>query len=337
VQYQTPPTAVSTPVRRAAPAVHVDNSENLIVQAIAQATPGLVKIDTVQHVSNFNPFLGQSTQERPGLGSGFLFEYNGRALVLTNDHVVHNADEISVLLHDGTPVDAALLASSQAYDLAILEPSDLPDTAVLLPLGDSDATEVGSWVVALGSPFGMTNTATAGIVSAKEMRNGRYMIQTDAPINPGNSGGPLIDLGGNVIGINNAIYSPTNTNLGIGLAIPINQAVETVGYLIEGLPWIGVGVIENNPQLAQQFRLPIAEGLVIGEVMTQPTPSPAAQAGLQQGDILLEVDGAAVSSRDQLREAVLDAGIGGTLTLRLRRGAEESEVEVTAAKAPPGL
>jgi serine protease Do len=237
---------------------------------------------------------GPRKYNQRGQGSGFIISKDG--YILTNNHVVDDADRITVTLADGRKYDARLVGTDPKSEVALIKIDD--DKAFpFLELGDSDALEVGEWVLAAGNPFGLSQTITAGIVSAKERSEvgiaeyGNF-IQTDAAINPGNSGGPLLNIHGEVVGINTAIYSETGGYMGIGFAIPINQAVQIKKQLIEhGKVFrsvLGIYIQEINEQLALRFDLSEPAGILITHILEG---SAAEEAGLQVGDIIVALDG----------------------------------------------
>jgi serine protease Do len=267
-----------------------------------------------------------------GAGSGFIIRADG--VVLTNNHVVENAKEITVILSDGRELTGQVLGRDPKTDLAVvkIDGHALP----VARLGDSDGLKVGDWVVAIGNPFGLNNTVTAGIVSAKGRAiGGPYddFIQTDASINPGNSGGPLFDESGNVVGINSAIYSQNGGNIGIGFAIPINMAKKLVpeleenGHVTRG--WLGVSIQSVTPDMAESFGVEGKHGMLVAGV----TPdSPAAKAGLQPGDVVLRYDGKALDAHTALPALVAATPIGTTVPLEIVRDGKTKTVEVTVAK-----
>ncbi|MFW5867600.1 MAG: S1C family serine protease, partial [Armatimonadota bacterium] len=240
---------------------------------------------------------------------------------------------------EGEEYTAELLGEDPASDVAVLELQgdigDLPNVT----LGDSDELAIGEWVVAIGHPFAFDHTVTVGVVSAQGQRSpgpqmpARNMIQTDAAINQGNSGGPLVNLEGNVIGINSMIFSPTGTTVGIGFAIPINDVKQVVHFLMEGGPWIGVATRPNSEGLANYLGLETSEGAIVIQVVPD---SPAAEAGLQQGDVILSIDGTQIEGGEGLRSEIFAREIGDTMTLTVQRGGEQMEVEVTAGTIPEG-
>ena len=269
-----------------------------------------------------------------GSGSGFIIRKDG--IVLTNNHVVENAKEIKVGLSDGREFPAKVLGTDPKTDLAVLKidaKTDLP----VAQLGDSDALKVGEWVVAIGNPFGLDNTVTAGIVSAKgrSIGNGPYdqFIQTDAPINPGNSGGPLFNQRGDVIGINTAIFSQSGGNIGIGFAVPINVAkelvpqLETEGHVTRG--WLGVSIQKLTPELAESMGVKETQGALVAEV----TPgSPAAKAGFKTGDLITSYDGKKLVEHGGLPSLVAATPVGTTVPVEVLRDGASKTLEVTVAK-----
>ena len=267
-----------------------------------------------------------------GQGSGFFVSADGYAL--TNHHVVDGADKIRLRLRDGRTFDAKVIGSDPDSDVALLHAqgaSDLP----YLELADSDRIEVGSWVVAIGNPFGLSETVTAGIVSAKG-RNSvginpfENFIQTDAAINPGNSGGPLLNLDGKVVGINTAILSRTGSNAGIGFAIPANLAraiqkqLERHGKVVRG--YLGVTIQDLTPELAKGFGLDQPYGALVAEVAEN---SPALRAGLKEGDVIVGVQGRDVKNGGALRNAIGLLAPGAKTALTVQRDGKRQTIDVT--------
>jgi serine protease Do len=259
---------------------------------------------------------------RSGLGSGFIIDQKG--LVLTNNHVVENAEKITVKLPDEREFNAKIIGRDPRTDLAVIQISEGTGGFPVAPLGDSSELRVGEWVVAMGSPFGLDNTLTVGVVSAKgrHIGAGPYdnFIQTDASINPGNSGGPLVNLRGEVVGINTAIFSRTGGNLGIGFAIPINLAKEILPELVKTgkvtRGWLGVSVQSVTPELAQSFGLEKSRGALVANVMEG---SPAAEAGIQTGDVIVEYNGNTVEESNQLPIMVARTKVGETVKVTVVR------------------
>jgi serine protease Do len=273
----------------------------------------------------FGNFFGPFSEGNPpggfeqrGVGSGFVMNREG--YILTNNHVVEDADQIKVKLANGKEFEGKVVGRDPKTDLALIKinaPSDLQP----LTLGNSDDLKVGSWVVAVGSPFGLEQTVTAGIVSAKGrvIGSGPYdnFIQTDASINPGNSGGPLVNMKGEVVGINTAIIA---SGQGIGFAIPINMAKEIApqlqekGHVTRG--WLGVGIQEVTPELAKSFGLKEKKGALVAEVVSG---SPAEKAGIEQGDVIVEFDGKEVTESKDLPRIVASTPVGKAVPIKLSR------------------
>lgn len=278
-------------------------------------------------------------RETQSVGSGVIVDAE-RGTVLTNHHVIANADEILVTLKDGRRLKAKLLGSDPATDVAVLEVPSGGLTAVRF--GDSDALQVGDFVVAIGNPFGLGQTVTSGIVSALG-RTGlgiegyEDFIQTDASINPGNSGGALVDLRGELIGINTAIIGPAGGNIGIGFAIPVNMARRVMEQIIAygevRRGELGVVVQDLTPELAEGFRLQVRGGALIAQVAPG---SAAEEAGLKVGDVIVALDGEAVRSATQLRNKVGLLRVGQTVRLSLLREGRESSVEVEIREPTQG-
>ena len=328
--------------------------------------PGVVNIQVVKKVKNvgfgfrsfggpfggqnpFGDFFGPFSEGNPprsfeqrGVGSGFVMNRDG--YILTNNHVVEDADQIKVKLANGKEYDGKVVGRDPKTDLALVKINGASDLHSL-QMGNSDDLKVGSWVVAVGSPFGLEQTVTAGIVSAKGrvIGSGPYddFIQTDASINPGNSGGPLINLKGEVVGINTAIIA---SGQGIGFAIPINMAKEVVtqlqekGHVTRG--WLGVSIQEVTPELAKSFGLKEKKGALVAQVVSG---SPAEKAGVEQGDVILEFDGKEVADSKDLPRIVASTPVGKAVTLRLSRNGKvvdqqvkvgEMEEKAEVAKTP---
>src|SRR5271166_1895112 len=268
-----------------------------------------------------------------GSGSGFIIRKDG--VVLTNNHVVEGAKEITVALSEGHEYPAKVLGRDPKTDLAVLK-IDAKTELPVARLGDSDALKVGEWVVAIGNPFGLDNTVTAGIVSAKgrAIGSGPYdqFIQTDAPINPGNSGGPLFNEHGDVIGINTAIFSQSGGSIGIGFAIPINLAkdllpqLEEQGHVTRG--WIGVSIQKLTPELAESLGVNETSGALVASI----TPGgPAAKAGVKTGDLITNFDGKIVKAEAALPSLVASTPIGATVPIQVLRAAPPKPLTVPSA------
>ncbi len=275
--------------------------------------------------------------QRSGLGSGVIAD--ARGYVLTNNHVIQNADEFVVRLADGREYSAELVGTDPPTDLAVL----LIDAEGLVPaqFGDSEALEVGEWVLAAGSPFGFANSITAGIVSAKgrsevggsrESKSLQEFIQTDAAINPGNSGGPLVDLTGRVVGINTAIASRSGGNVGLGFAIPADIAQSVMAQIIEAgrvnRGWLGVAINELEPERTIELGIEfgIEGGIVLGPVIEG---SPADLAGLREGDVVTSFAGRATTSPARLRNAIALTGPGSRAIVTYLRNGKPGTAEVT--------
>ena len=265
-----------------------------------------------------------------GLGTGVIVSDDG--YVLTNNHVVANADKVTVKLSDDRTFTAKVVGTDPKTDIAVLkvDASDLPPAT----LGDSDKIRVGEWVVAAGSPFGLTATITAGIVSAKGrahvgIADYEDFIQTDAAINPGNSGGPLVNLHGEVIGINTAIASKNGGNMGVGFAIPIDMAKSIMQSLIDNgkvvRGWLGAGIQNLNEGLAKSFGYEGTDGVLVGEVMPE---GPGAEAGLKAGDIITKFNGSKTLNMDKLRAKVASTKPGTTAQVEVFRNGKHQTLEV---------
>jgi serine protease Do len=268
--------------------------------------------------------------QQQGLGTGVIVRDDG--YIVTNNHVVADADEVKVTLSDKRQFTAKIVGTDKATDVAVLkiEGSNLKAAR----WGDSSALEVGDWVLAIGSPFGLEQTVTAGIVSAKGRANVGItdyedFIQTDAAINPGNSGGPLVNLRGQVVGINTAIASRNGGNMGVGFAIPSDMAQSVMNKLIDygevERGYIGAGIQDLTADLANSFGYQGTEGVLVGDVVAD---GPAAKAGLQSGDIIVELDGKPMRSSSQLRNTVAGTAAGTNAKLRVFRNGEYEMLEV---------
>ena len=312
--------------------------------AAKSASPAVVSINTSKAPANspqsadpwFRFFFGEQdrSQAQTGLGSGVIVSPAG--YILTNNHVIEEADEIEVVLNDGRKTVAKVIGTDPETDLAILkvELSDLP----VITLGDSDALQIGDQVLAIGNPFGVGQTVTSGIVSALGrtqlgINTFENFIQTDAAINPGNSGGALVDINGHLMGINTAIYSRSGGSMGIGFAIPTSTArmvMESIvrdGEVTRG--WIGVEPQDLTPELAESFGIERNSGVIITGVLQN---GPAAQAGLRPGDVITRVGDKEVQSVAQLLSAVAALKPGNPATLEVVRRDGRTELEVTPGR-----
>ena len=269
------------------------------------------------------------------LGSGFVISSDG--LILTNNHVVEKANEIKIKLMNGNEYDAKLVGRDPKTDLALIQVTPGKDFLTPAVLGDSDALRVGDWVMAVGNPFGLGQTVTTGIISAKSriLGAGPYddLLQTDAAINPGNSGGPLFNMKGQVIGINTAIIAQGQ---GIGFAIPINMAKELlpqlkVGKVVRG--WLGVMIQDITPELAKSFGLKSSKGVIISDVANG---SPADQAHLQQGDVILRFNGKEIENSHMLSQLAAATAPNTRVKIDLLRNGEEQTVSLIVGTMPEG-
>ena len=272
-------------------------------------------------------------RKQMGEGSGVIVD--GKGYILTNDHVVAGAEKITIHLFDGRELKGTVRGTDPRTDLAVVhvEAADLP----VAVLGDSDKIQVGEWAIAVGSPFGLEETVTVGVISAKGrsgLGTGTYedFLQTDASINPGNSGGPLVNIDGDVIGINAMIIQPGQ---GIGFAIPINLAKTIMQELIKTgkvvRPWVGIGLQDITPDLMKFFNLKEKEGALISQVYSG---SPAERVGLKVGDVVIEVDGVKIKSSQDVVHEVLKKKVGQKVNLVILRGGKRLEISVTTAQMP---
>jgi Do/DeqQ family serine protease len=321
--------------------------------AAKQALPSVVHIFTSQEIkAPHNPFLNDpffrhffgdryeaQPQRRQGLGSGVIVSADG--FILTNNHVVESADEIEVAMPDGRKLKARVVGADPDSDLAVVrvdagKGAKLP-AVVFAP---AESLHVGDVVLAIGDPFGVGQTVTHGIVSALGrshlgINTFENFIQTDAAINPGNSGGALVDSNGHLVGINTAIYSQSGGSMGIGFAIPVSLAKNVMEQIIKNggvtRGWIGVEVQEITPELADSFKLPDTQGALIAGVMRG---SPADQAGIKPGDILMTVAGKRIADAQSMLELIAGQIPGQKTALKIRRDGKELEVLVTTARRP---
>jgi S1-C subfamily serine protease len=354
------PTAVPPQVIREA-----DAEEQLLINIYKRVNPGVVHVRVVTPVDTGNlpqlPGLPNSPQEyQEGTGSGFVIDKDGH--IVTNNHVVADAEEVQVAFADGTSVRARVIGTDADSDLAVLKVDAPASELYPLVLGDSDGLEVGQRAIAIGNPYGLRGTLTTGIISAlgrslplgreSEVLGRRFtipeLIQTDAAINPGNSGGPLLDSQGQVIGVNVA-YDPSVS--GIGFAVPVNTVKRVVPKLITdgryAYPWLGISGMDLSLDLVEAMNLPVQRGAIVSSV----TPdSPADKAGLRGssktieksgleleigGDVIIAIDGKPVQQFDDILVYILrDTEVGQQVTLTIIRDGREQSVKVTLGERP---
>ncbi len=329
-------------------------SENLIVDVVNQVGSAVVRINASRTVSQqqFNPFFGRSfgpPQERVerGTGSGFIFRtQKNEGLILTNAHVVAEADRVTVVLKNGTQLQGEVLGADSLTDVAVvkIESENLPQ----VELGNSDQLRPGQWVVAIGNPLGLDNTVTVGIVSATGRSSAQVgipdqrvnFIQTDAAINPGNSGGPLLDLQGQVIGVNTAIISGAQ---GLGFAIPIANAERIAQQLISkgraDHAYLGIRMVDLTPELREQLdqqqpELTISQdkGVLVVQVLPN---SAASSADLQPGDVIVKIDGQPIRHTDQVQGIVEKASPGDQLAVEVKRKGGIRQLQITLGTLSP--
>jgi serine protease Do len=314
--------------------VNIANSQTLKAPprgAMPQLPPGSPLEDL------FKNFLGpkpNTPRHVTSLGSGFIIDPSG--FIVTNNHVIEDSEQVTVTLNDGQTLPAKIVGRDTKTDLALLKVNPkkpLPATH----FADSDKARIGDWVIAMGDPFGIGTTVTAGIISARNrnINAGPYddFIQTDAPINRGNSGGPLFDMDGNVVGINSQIYTPSGGSVGIGFAIPSNLAREVVGQLRQfgqaKRGWIGVRIQQVTPEIAEGLGLPSASGALVAGVTKS---GPADHAGLANGDLITGFDGKAVPDDRTLPRIVADTPIGKTVNMEVLRKGRKQTLRITVQK-----
>lgn len=332
----TPPPAVSSPLNPV--------GTNLIADIVEKVSPAVVTIETTVESKErsfdpffndpfFRQFFGNRVPVEPrysrGMGSGFIISKDG--YILTNEHVISGARKIEVIINE-KPVPAKLVGSDFELDLAVLKINSEGDLPVL-QMGDSDAVRVGEWAIAIGSPQRLDHTVTVGVISAKgrpiavQDRQYKNLLQTDASINPGNSGGPLLNLRGEVIGINTAVSASAQ---GIGFAIPTSTVRPVLDTLINQgkitRPWLGVYIQTVNKEIADYLRLGKAEGALVTSVVEG---GPADNAGITQGDVILAIEGNKVSTSQELTDLVQKLKPGQKVAVVVFRGGKKYEVSVT--------
>ncbi|HIE51443.1 MAG TPA: trypsin-like serine protease [Armatimonadetes bacterium] len=314
----------------------VEEDGKAIVRAVQRVNPAVVNLDTRRSSVPWLPFADELMGEftPPGSGSGFLFT---PGLILTNQHVIDGAAEIVVTLADERQFPGSLVGEDRLSDIAVvkIEGQNLP----LAPLGTAQGLQPGEWVIAIGNPFrAFRHTVTVGVVSAlgRSMsiagRHYENLIQTDAAINLGNSGGPLVNLRGEVVGINAAIFSPTQTSTGIGFAIPIDDARLIVKHLLEQgkVPWLGISMAPLLEEKKQRG-LALAGGAVIYEVVPN---SPAERAGLRRGDVIIYIGNTSIAAPEDVQAVVLHSRVGQELIFKVVRAHVVQEVPVTIGARP---
>lgn len=356
--------AWATPQLIAQAPAAVGSGRSFVAAAVDRVGPAVVRINTERTITrNSDPFLndpffrrffGEGAMVPPpgeerlrGQGSGFIIDASG--IVLTNAHVVDNADRVTVTLKDGRTFDGVVRGADEVTDLAVVKINVTGGGLPVAPLGNSEEVQVGDWAIAVGNPLGLDNTVTLGIVSTLNRSSAMVgipdkrleFIQTDAAINPGNSGGPLLNGQGEVIGINTAIRANAS---GIGFAIPINKAKEISPQLARGEqvvhPYLGVQIATLTPDLAKQNNddpnstviLPLVNGVLVVGIMPN---TPAATAGLRRGDVITAIDNQPVTAADELQNRVENAGVGRDLRLTIRRGDRTQQITIRTAELQP--
>jgi len=328
---QAPATGLSAAAHKAMPAV-----VNIFTSTVVKA-PLNPFLDDPRFRFFFGDQLDSEPQDSSSLGSGVIVSPDG--YILTNHHVVETADQIEVALADGRTTKAHVIGSDPETDLAVIK-IELPGNLPAITFGHPEQAQVGDMVLAIGNPFGVGQTVTMGIISALKrdhlgLNTFENFIQTDAAINPGNSGGALVDANGNLIGINSAIYSPNGGSLGIGFAIPANTAKKTMEQIIQHgsvtRGWIGAGVQELTPELAESFKLGDVKGVLITEVIRN---SPAERAGIRAGDILVAIDDKNIDSWSSMLETVANLPPGKVVLTRLVRNGAAINLQVKIGKRP---
>jgi serine protease Do len=346
--------AVETPKAEDLPPIppDVDRLSQAFREAAKRVMPAVVSISTSQTVTApASPFgdlpddllkryFGESAPgkggapqkfQRHGLGSGVIVDKEGH--ILTNNHVVEGAEDITVHLSDGRDFKAKVIGRDPPTDVAVIQIK--ADKLPIAQLGDSDAMQVGDWVLAVGAPFGLDKTVTAGIISATGRHNVgisdyESFLQTDAAINPGNSGGPLVDMRGQVVGINTAIASRTGGYMGVGFAVPVNLAKEVMkriletGHVVRG--WLGVGIQSLTPEMAETMKLKSNEGALVSQVFED---GPAGKAGLKPGDVIVELGGKPIKGASDLQGLVAWIAPGTKVDVVYRRDGARKTAKVT--------
>ncbi|WP_427160852.1 HhoA/HhoB/HtrA family serine endopeptidase [Aliinostoc sp. HNIBRCY26] len=345
--------------QRQSPAVAAVGNSSFVTAAVNRVGPAVVRLDTERTITRrvdpffddpvFRRFFGDSLQgqvpseQLRGLGSGFIIDKSG--LILTNAHVVDKADRVTVRLKDGRTFDGKVQGIDEVTDLAVVK-INAGNNLPVAPLGVSSNVQVGDWAIAVGNPLGFDNTVTLGIVSTLKRSSAQVgitdkrldFIQTDAAINPGNSGGPLLNDKGEVIGINTAIRTDA---MGIGFAIPIDKAKAIATQLQKdgkvAHPYLGVQMVTLTPDLAKQnntdpnsaFTIPEVSGVLVMRVIPN---SPAASAGIRRGDVIVQIDGQAISTAEQLQNVVENSRLGQVLQVKVQRGNQVQQLSIRTAE-----
>jgi len=282
---------------------------------------------------------GPSSRKVQSLGSGFVIDPKG--FIVTNNHVIENADEIVVNFANGDSLDAELVGTDPKTDLALLRLIEEPEEPIpSVSFGDSDNARVGDWVIAIGNPFGLGGSVSAGIISARNrnINSGPYddFLQTDAAINRGNSGGPLFDMEGDVIGVNTAIYSPTGGSVGVGFSVPSNIATSVIDQLREfgeiRRGWIGVRIREVSEELAEGLELEKPRGALVEDVTED---GPAAEGGIEIGDVILSFDGKQIEEMRDLPRAVAETPAGDTVRVIVSRKGKTQTLKIAVGLLDP--
>ncbi|QNI51471.1 serine protease [Synechococcus sp. RS9915] len=320
--------------------------ENVIVKAVERVGPSVVRIDTEKDINN--PMgqlfgLGPSTQRQQGQGSGFITRANG--LIFTNEHVVRGADRVNVTLPDGRRFQGTVLGGDPLTDVAVVRV--VAENLPVASLGNSDQLRPGEWAIAIGNPFGLNNTVTAGIISAVDRTDANIgegqrvpYIQTDAAVNPGNSGGPLISAAGEVIGMNTAIRKAPGA--GLSFAVPINLAKRIAQQIVStgqaSHPFIGVQLRSLTPQLAREINatstrctVPVVNGVLVVDVVPD---TPAESAGIRQCDLIRAVNGTRVENPSEVQLAVDRGRVGQPMQITIERDGLEQTLEVLPKELP---
>ncbi len=314
--------------------------QDRIHRAAAEAVQYIVQVEVAETVQQYPKEAAENEYHKSGLGSGILIKREGKAgFALTNNHVLADMDEITVRLFDGEAYPATVQGRDVRRDLAVVrfETGRKLQTA---PLGDSSLVQAGDWVMAVGSPLGLESSVTLGVVSAVGRRGGpggniSDFIQTDAVINPGNSGGALVNLGGEVVGVNTWIASQSGQYEGFGFAIPVNTVKRSVPYLLAGRDavygWLGVGCVDPPAALRESLGFPLRGGALLLNIYRG---SPADRGGLKLGDLLERIDGRNLQGTADLIQSIADSEPGRSISLRVLRGDQVVEVAVRLAERP---